>query len=211
MCVSALKWIGFLLLLFIGLHTLMRLVRRIHKFPIPPFATKLIDNPLRRRLQPPDETAQRHGIEPGITVLDVGPGNGRYTFAAARRVGEAGRVVAIDIEPKIIESLRQQIETAGIDNLETRVADAYDLPFDEDTFDVITMITVIGEIPDPVRAMREFHRVLAPTGKLVCSELFMDPDYPRASTIQRWAEAAQFKLSRHLGNWFYYTSIFEKA
>ena len=63
-------------LLLITLHTLVRIVRHFHKFPMPEFAANLIDNPFRRRIQPPDETPIRHGIEPGMVVLEVGPGNG---------------------------------------------------------------------------------------------------------------------------------------
>jgi ubiquinone/menaquinone biosynthesis C-methylase UbiE len=211
MLISILEWILWVILLLIGLHTMVRIVRRIHKFPIPAMFTNLIDNPLRRRLQHPEETARRHGIKPGMKVLDIGPGNGTYTIAAARAVGESGSVVAVDIEPQIIERLRQRIMEESIANLETRVADAYELPFNDGSFDVINMVTVIGEIPDPVRAMKEFRRVLVSSGKLVFSELFMDPDYPRATTIQKWAEEADFKLGKRIGNWFYYTLIFEKA
>jgi len=211
MCLSILKWVWLVLLLLVGLHTIVRIVRRIHKFPMPPFAANLIDNPLRRRFQPPHETALRHGIEPGMKVLDVGPGNGRYTIAAARRVGETGKVVAVDIEPKIIARLRRRIEAEGIRNLEARLEDVYELSFEDQTFDRITMITVIGEIPDPVKAMREFHRVLSPSGRLVFSEIFLDPDYPRASTVERWAQAAEFQLAGRIGNWFHYTLIFAKV
>jgi hypothetical protein len=63
-------------------HTLIRIIRHIYKFPMPQFLANLIDNPLRRAIQPPDATAVRHGIEPGMMVLEVGPGNGRYTVAS---------------------------------------------------------------------------------------------------------------------------------
>src|SRR5918996_5963299 len=92
-----------LLLLIVVLLTIVRIIRYFYKFPMPEFLANLIDNPLRRRIQPPSEMPIRHGIEPGMTVLEVGPGNGRYTIEAARRVGRTGRVIAIDIEPKMIE------------------------------------------------------------------------------------------------------------
>ena len=88
---------------FLVLHTIVRIVRYFYKFPIPEFLANAIDHPLRRKFQPPYETAIRHGIEPGMTVLEVGPGNGRYTVGAARRLGAGGRLVTVDIEPKMIE------------------------------------------------------------------------------------------------------------
>jgi ubiquinone/menaquinone biosynthesis C-methylase UbiE len=198
-------------ILFLTLHTVVRIVRYFFKFPIPEFLVGAIDNPLRRRIQPPDQTASRHGIEPGMRVLEVGPGNGRYTLAAARRVGEQGKVITVDIEPRMIERVRARAEAEGVDNVEARVADVYDLPFDEGSFDAAYMIAVIGEIPDPDRAMREFHRVLKPGGTLAFSELLMDPDYPRASTLVREASAAGFRLREKVGGFFHYTLVFEKA
>jgi len=197
-------------LLLVFLHTTIRIVRKFYKFPMPQFLADLIDNPLRRRIQPPDETAIRHGIAPGLTVLEVGPGNGAYTVAAARRAGDTGKVVTIDIEPKMIERVERRIRAEGITNVDARVADVYDLPFDDETFDLIYLIAVIGEIPEPERAMREFHRVLAPSGTLVFSELLFDPDYPLVRTVTQWATSAGFRLRTRLGGFFYYTLIWEK-
>ena len=193
------------------LHTIVRIVRHFFKFPIPEFAANIIDNPMRRRIQPPDETAVRHGIEPGMTVLEVGPGNGTYTVATARRVGDSGKVVTVDIEPKMIERVKSRMRSEGIKNIDARVADVYQLPFDEGSFDVVYMIAVIGEIPDPDRAMAQFHQVLAESGTLVFSELLLDPDYVLPRTLVRKAEAAGFLLRERLGNAFYYTLVFEKV
>ncbi len=203
----------FLLGLFVAvliLHTIVRIIRRFYKFPMPEFLADFIDNPLRHRWQPPDGTAVRHGIMPGMTVLEVGPGSGTYTVAAARRAGDNGRLVTIDIEPKMIERIRRRVEAEGIRNIEARVADVYHLPFPDGMFDLAYLIAVIGEIPDPVKAMKEFLRVLSPSGTLVFSELLPDPDYPRAGTLIRLANSAGFRLKKKIGNFFYYTLIFEK-
>ncbi len=197
-------------LVLVFLHTLVRIVRHFYKFPMPEFMADLIDNPLRRKLQPPYETAVRHGLKPGMTVLEVGPGNGTYTIGAADRIGASGRLVTVDIEPRMIERVRRRASEAGVTNIEARVADVYNLPFDDGTFDVVYMITVIGEIPEPERAMREFRRVLSPSGSLAFSELLQDPDYPLARTLIRWATSVGFRLRTRLGGIFYYTLIFEK-
>lgn len=197
--------------LFFVLHTIVRIIRHFYKFPMPEFMADLIDHPLRRKFQPPYETAVRHGLETGMTVLEVGPGSGTYTMAAARRVGPQGRLVTVDIEPRMIERVERKAQAEGVSNVEARVADVYDLPFENATFDVVYMIAVIGEIPDPDRAMREFYRVLTPAGTLVFSELLLDPDYPLASTLIRMASSAGFRLRDRIGNVFYYTLILEKA
>jgi ubiquinone/menaquinone biosynthesis C-methylase UbiE len=196
--------------LVVVLYTIARTVRSFHKFPMPQFAANLIDNPLRRRIQPPEEMAIRHGIEPGMTVLEVGPGSGTYTLAAARRVGQRGKVVAIDIEPKMIERVERKVRAEGVENVEARVADVHDLPFEQGMFDAIYMIAVIGEIPEPGKALQEFRRVLAPAGTLAFSELLPDPDYPRSSTLMKMAAGAGFRLKKKTGNVLHYTLILEK-
>ena len=195
----------------LALHTIIRTVRYFYKFPMHEFAANIIDNPLRRRIQPPGETPRRHGIEPGMTVLEVGPGNGTYTLATARRVGESGKVITVDIEPKMIERVTVRARAEGIENIEARVADVFDLPFEDGYFDLVYMIAVIGEIPTPERAMREFHRVLSSQGTLVFSELLMDPDYPRAVTLERLARSTGFRLKSRIGNLLYYSLIFDKS
>ena len=193
------------------LYTLVRIVRYFHKFPMPEFLANAIDNPLRRRIQPPHEMPRRHGVEPGMTVLEVGPGNGRYTVEAARAVGPAGKVIAVDIEPKMIERVSRRARAEGVTNLEAKTASVYDLPFPDATFDAVSMIAVISEIPNPERALSEFYRVLKPTGTLAFSELITDPDYPLARTLIRRAGTARFRLRRRLGNFLAYTLVFQKA
>jgi ubiquinone/menaquinone biosynthesis C-methylase UbiE len=195
---------------FIVLHTIIRIVRAIYKFPMPQWMANAIDNPFRRKIQPPFETAVRHGIEPGMRVLEVGPGNGTYTLGAARQIGPEGQLVTVDIEPKMIERVQKRMDLEKITNVDARVADVYDLPFEGASFDLIYMIAVINEIPDIPNALAEFHRVLKPSGILVFSELFMDPDYPLAARLTRKVQAANFCLKEKIGNFFYYTLIFEK-
>lgn len=193
----------------VTLHTVVRIVRHFVKFPVPEVLADLIDNPLRRRVQPPDLLAQRHGVRTGLTVLDVGPGNGRYTLAAARAVGPHGHVHAIDIEPRMIRRVQQRAAEQGVANIEAHVADVYALPYPDDFFDVVYMITVTGEIPEPIRMLRECHRVLKPTGTLGISELLADPDYPLRSTVRGWAAEAGFQPAESHGTFFSYTLTFK--
>ena len=125
-------------------------------------------------------------------------------------MGPNGKVTAIDIEPRMIERVSMRAQSEGVTNLEARVADVYQLPFEDGTFDAVEMMSVISEIPEPERAMREFYRVLSPSGTLAFSELLTDPDYPLARTLVRLAGRAGFRLRKRLGNFFSYTLVFEK-
>ena len=193
------------------LYTIIRIVRHFYKFPMPEFAANLIDNPLRRRFQPPDEMPIRHGVTTGMLVLEVGPGNGTYTIAAARKVSDSGKLITIDIEPKMIQRVQKRVQKEGITNIEARVANVFDLPFEDNSFDLVYMIAVIGEIPTPEIAMKEFFRVLSPQGSLVFSEILMDPDYPRAQKLISLGNKAGFQMKNKKGGFFQYTLIFEKG
>jgi ubiquinone/menaquinone biosynthesis C-methylase UbiE len=111
---------------------------------------------------------------------------------AARRVRPSGCLHAIAIEWRMIARVQHRARAAGerAPNIAARVASVYELPYPDDFFDVIYMITVTGEIPDPMRALREFRRVLKLAGTLAVSEIPVDPDYPWASTVTRWAAAS---------------------
>ena len=207
---SFLKFVVSVIWKVVLIHTLIRTIRHFHKFPMPQWMANLIDNPMRRRIQPPESMPLRHGLKPGQVVLEVGPGNGRYSLATARYLGESGKLVVVDIEPKMIHRVVERAQAEGATNVEARTANVHALPFEDGTFDAVYMITVIGEIPQPERAAAEFYRVLKPGGTLAFSELFLDPDYPLAGTLIRWAGRAGFTAWHKTGGFFAYSLVFEK-
>jgi ubiquinone/menaquinone biosynthesis C-methylase UbiE len=200
-----------LLALAIIWHTIVRVVRYFYKFPMPHQLANLIDNPVRRKIQPPGVMPMRHGIEPGMKVLEVGPGNGTYTVETASWVGDDGGVIAIDIEARAIERVEKRALAEGFDNIQARIADVINLPFEDGSFDAVYMMSVIGELPSPQLALMEFYRVLKPAGLIAFSEILTDPDYPLARTIIALATDAGFRLKTQEGNFFSYTLVFEKV
>src|SRR5689334_15309979 len=82
----------------------------------------LLASPIRKLRQDPARILAPH-LREGMTVLEPGPGMGFFTVEAARRVGAAGRVVAVDLQPRMLAGLRRRAERAGVgDRVETRVA-----------------------------------------------------------------------------------------
>jgi ubiquinone/menaquinone biosynthesis C-methylase UbiE len=126
-------------------------------------------------------------------------------------VGDSGQVVAVDIEPKMLMRLKARLREDGETNVDGLIADVHALPFNANTFVAVYMVTVIGEIPEPAGAMREFHRLLSSGGTLAFSELFIDPDYPTRKSLTRKAARAGFKPCYQAGNWFAYTLVFQKG
>jgi ubiquinone/menaquinone biosynthesis C-methylase UbiE len=200
---------GFLILYRIAIN----LVRKVVHFPVPAFVGAFLDSDLRRALQPPGPLVERSGIREGMTVLEVGCGSGAYTTFVARAVGTEGRVCALDIQAAMLRRLRQKLsrpEHQDIQNVELYEKSAYDLPFDDGIFDVVYMITVLQEIPDPRRALAEAKRVLKAGGKLAVSEFLPDPDYPLRSTTVSIGQAAGFTVDAVLGNYWTYTVRFSR-
>jgi len=177
-----------------------------HSAPCPASLDWLVDLPVRRRYMRP--ILDRVGIRTGERILELGPGPGAFTVDAAQRVGPDGRLIAVDIQPKMIAQVEKRIQDAGLTNVETHVADAYHLPLDDASVDRAFLVTVLPEIPDQARALAELRRVIKPDGILSITEEFYDPDYPFAFETIRRVEAAGFRLEQRFGNWWIYTLNF---
>lgn len=207
---KVLKWVllglgGLVFFWFLPLKLLVKL-RAGRGAPCPSSLAGLIDHPVRRWDM--RHTLERIKAQPGETVLELGPGPGTFTVDVARRVGPAGKVIAVDLQPEMIAMLEERVRAAGVTHVETHVANAYELPVETGSVDRAFLVTVLAEIPDPVRALCEVRRVLKPGGVLSVTEEFLDPDYPRRATVIRWAEAAGFTLEERLGTFWVYTLNF---
>lgn len=107
-------------------------------------------------------------VEPrrGYRVLDVAAGTGATLFPAARRVGEGGRVIGVDLAPGMVQQLRARIAARGVTNAAVAVADAEHLPFPDDSFDALLCGFALFFFPHTGRALGEFRRVLRVGGVL---------------------------------------------
>lgn len=195
---------------FIFVEVVIRIIRRFIHLPIPAFIARFIDNPVRRRIQPPVKVVDWIGIQDGMCILEIGPGPGTFTIEAGKRVGEKGKVFAIDIQPTVISKLNSRLQRDRIVNVTTKVASAYELPFSNNTFDRVFMITVLAEIPDKKKALLEIKSVLKDNGLLAIGEFLPDPDYPRRKTVINWCKDAGFELVSGYGGVLHYVLTFEK-
>ncbi len=194
-------------------QVLIRIIRKLYRFPAPAFIGRFLDSDIRRWLQPPDKIIEHSGIKQGMTVIDLGCGSGAFTTFVARAVGEQGKVYAVDIQPAMLQQLERKLakaENQDIRNIELKQASAYGLPFEDETIDLVYMVTVLQEIPDRARALREIRRVLKPGGILAVTEFLPDPDYPLRSTTIKICQREGFVLDDNQGNLWNYTVRFKK-
>lgn len=104
------------------------------------------------------------GVGPGERVLDLASGAGEPALSISRAVGPEGRVTGTDLVPDMVESGARRAREAGLGNIDFRLGDMEALPFPDGTFDRVTCRFGLMFVPDPVRALVEARRVLAPGG-----------------------------------------------
>lgn len=210
---TALKVILIIVGAFVLLQALFRIGKKLYPIPAPSYIGRFLDSSLRRWAQPPSQLIERSGIKPGMIVIDLGCGSGAFTPSVARVVGEVGKVYAVDIQPKMLQQLERKLskpENRDVTNIDLRQASAYDLPFEDESIDLVYMVAVLQEIPDRKRALREIRRVLRPGGILAVTELLPDPDYPWRSTTIKICQRAGFVVDAKFGNLWSYTVRFRK-
>jgi SAM-dependent methyltransferase len=111
----------------------------------------------------------RDQLRPGLRVLDCGCGPGSITLGIARAVSPA-EVVGVDFAESQILRAKEASAERAIANVRFVAASCYALPFDNDSFDCVFSHALLEHLAEPHRALREFHRVLKPGGRVgVCS------------------------------------------
>jgi SAM-dependent methyltransferase len=187
-----------------------RYVSRIKPLPCPAWMSGLMENPLTRGVMDASLLVQRAGLKPGMHVLDAGCGAGRVTVEAADRVGETGEIVALDIQPAMLEKARARSKQAGVNNVRFMLSALGEGMLPENRFDRALLITVLGEIPDRLAGLSEIAASLKPGGILSITEMMPDPHYQTIHSIRILAHSAGLLETRVFGNKLVYTINFRK-
>lgn len=147
----------------------------------PHYAAEFLGYNLDELLALPQETTASfagignpHRIGPisaGETVLDVGCGAGMDLLLAAKKVGQTGKAIGVDMTPSMVERARAGASAAGLSNLEIRQGEAEALPVEDSSVDVIISNGVLNLTPDKIKAFRELARVLRPGGRLYLADI----------------------------------------
>lgn len=162
-------------------------------------------HPLRHVIMSPTRIVGRLHLKPADSVLEVGPGPGWFSPEIARAIPQ-GRLVLFDIQRGMLDMAEQRLRQVGAANAEYIEGDAVSLPFGEAAFDAVLLVTVLGEISDPGRALREIARVLRPGGRVVVVEQLGDPDHVRRSALGEMALNAGLKIARVEGSLLLYSA-----
>jgi ubiquinone/menaquinone biosynthesis C-methylase UbiE len=119
------------------------------------------------------------GVKPGMTVCDMGCGNGFYSIQLGKMVGPEGRVLAVDVQPQMLEMLKERAAEAGLENIEPILGQLHDPKLPAGQLDLILMVDVYHEFSHPEHMLAAMRKSLAPGGVIVLTEYRAeDPNVP---------------------------------
>jgi ubiquinone/menaquinone biosynthesis C-methylase UbiE len=152
----------------------------------------LLASPLRRLAYRPETILAPH-VRAGMTVLEPGPGMGFFTVEMARLVGPSGRVVAVDVQSKMLDGLRRRMAKAGLaDRVDMRLAkpDSMGVADLSGVVDFVLAFAVVHELPSADSFFIEANQVLKPEGHLLLAEPAGHVNYAEFETEQAAAARA---------------------
>jgi ubiquinone/menaquinone biosynthesis C-methylase UbiE len=132
----------------------------------------LLASPLRRLMVEPRKLLMPY-VHEGMTVLEPGPGMGFFTLELARLVGVSGRIVAVDIQPKMIDRLKRRLTKAGLlERVDIRLVqpDSVGLADLAGSVDFVLALAVVHEMPSASSFFAELYRALKPGGSILFAE-----------------------------------------
>lgn len=152
----------------------------------PGYGTELVQS-YQRRTVAQEAAFFSPYLHSGMTLIDCGCGPGTITEGLAKLI-EPGSVVGIDIERSQIEIAQKHLLEQGISNIQFKVANIYELPFPEASFDSAFVHAVLQHLQNPLKALREINRVLRPGGLIGVRDddqggLILAPDNPKMEKL----------------------------
>jgi len=163
---------------------------------------KALGDEERRKWQNPEAILADIGLQPGLTFMDIGCGEGFFALPAARLVGERGRAYGLDMDGESIGRLSEKAATEGLRNLILKVGKAEEAVLCQACADVVFLGIVLHDFEEPVTVLKNAGKMLKPAGHLVNLDWkkeamdFGAPLYKRFSEEEavRLIEAAGFRM-----------------
>jgi demethylmenaquinone methyltransferase/2-methoxy-6-polyprenyl-1,4-benzoquinol methylase len=158
-----------------------------------------------------ERAADRARLEPGQRALDICCGTGDLALALAKRTGPEGEVTGADFSRPMLEIARDKAAGAGVSQVEFEWADALELPYEDESFDAVTIAFGARNLADLPRGLAEMHRVLKPGGRLAILEITQPRRQPLATFFGLWFDRIVPMLGKLAGDSSAYTYLPESV
>ncbi|MEH7380794.1 demethylmenaquinone methyltransferase [Bacillus sp. JJ1533] len=116
------------------------------------------------------DTMKRMDVKAGSAALDLCCGTADWTIALAEKVGPQGKVVGLDFSKNMLKIGQEKVDRLKLTQVELTHGNAMELPFDDNSFDYVTIGFGLRNVPDYMTVLKEMQRVVKPGGKVVCLE-----------------------------------------
>lgn len=188
-------------------HEVLKRVTSKGVFPYQWAFTLLL--PIRNLIFSPQQLVKRIGLKEDYTVLELGPGPGYFSIPVARKL-KNGKLHLADIQQEMLDYAKKRCDKRKLTNIEYHLCNGKTLDFEDHAFDIIYMVTVIGEVENKEDYIREFYRILKPKGILSITELAGDPDKITVDELISMIVKHQFSFLEQFGSNKNFTLNFTK-
>jgi ubiquinone/menaquinone biosynthesis C-methylase UbiE len=165
--------------------------------------------PVRNIFLSPKQLIKRIGLKENCIALEIGPGPGYFSIPVAKKL-RRGILYLADIQQEMLDYAKGRFEKRNLKNVEYYLCDGKTFDFKDNSFDIIYMVTVIGEVENKDEYIQEFYRMLKPNGVLSITELAGDPDKMTVDELKSMIEKHNFIFYNKYGNKRNFTLNFKK-
>ena len=145
--------------------------------------------PERVESEKPEELLDLLGIKQGDVVADIGAGVGFFSLRAAERVGPTGQVLAVDVQPEMIEGLEMMMNRFGHENIVPILGNVDDPKLPANSVDHVLIVIAYHEFSHPVEMMRHIRNAMKPDGQMLIVEYKAEDLSSRVAPLHKMSEA----------------------
>jgi protein-L-isoaspartate O-methyltransferase len=155
-----------------------------------------LERPEREKEEQPTKLMKALQIKPGEVVADVGAGSGYFSFRMAEKVGVKGKVLAVDIQPEMLDIIRQRMKARKVTQIEPVLGAEMDPKLPAEGVDMILMVDVYHEFSHPYEMTEKMVQALKPGGRLVFVEYRKEDDKVPIKLVHKMTEKQVIKEMR---------------
>ena len=155
--------------------------------------------PERIQSEKPEELLDLLGVKEGDIVADIGAGAGFFSLRAAERVGRTGKVLAVDVQPEMIDGLIMMMKKFGHENIVPILGNVDDPKLPADSVDHVLIVIAYHEFSHPAEMMRHVRKAMKSDGQMLIVEYKAETPESRVAPLHKMSEAEIMKEIPALG------------